>query len=141
LKWQSPGRSGFQKLKSASTARSGPIAVSWAPGPLPPPPVLSFAISKKVGKAVMRNRLRRRLREAVRHYPGLPGGAYLVRTSVAAASLSSGDLHHHVTRAISQLQGSATLGTGPNQVPERALGPLGDQPPATSSEQPRDHAP
>ena len=38
------------------------------------PARVGFTVSRKVGNAVERNRVRRRLREVVRLAPGLPGG-------------------------------------------------------------------
>lgn len=49
------------------------------------PPRLAFAISRKVGPAVSRNRVRRRLRELARH-TALGPGAWLVIVSPGAAS-------------------------------------------------------
>lgn len=50
-----------------------------------------MAISKQVGCAVQRNRIRRRIREAFRASPP-PSGAYLVIVRARAATASSGDL-------------------------------------------------
>jgi ribonuclease P protein component len=84
-------------------ARSGPIMVSWLPAATPHPPVLAFAISKKIGTAVVRNRLRRRLREIARSHPDLPGGTYLIRTTPGAAPLTFRALHDHFDRAAQEL--------------------------------------
>jgi ribonuclease P protein component len=74
--------------------------VSWLPAVTPNPPVLAFAISKKVGSAVVRNRLRRRLKEAARRDLDLPSGIYLVRAAPAAAALNFAALSQHLGQAI-----------------------------------------
>jgi ribonuclease P protein component len=57
------------------------------------PPQVAYAIGSKVGGAVVRNRLRRRLR-AIAHEaaPQLPKGAYLITAAPAAADLTFGEL-------------------------------------------------
>ena len=77
--------------------------VSWLPAATPHPPVLAFAISKKIGTAVVRNRLRRRLREIARSRPDLPGGTYLIRTTPGAARLTFQALRGHFDRAAHEL--------------------------------------
>ncbi|HEY5990035.1 MAG TPA: ribonuclease P protein component [Streptosporangiaceae bacterium] len=58
------------------------------------PPRAGFVVSKAVGTAVVRNRVRRRLRSAVRgHLPSLPGGSLLVvRAHPQAATARQADL-------------------------------------------------
>jgi len=59
---------------------------------------VAYALNRSVGTAVVRNRLRRRLREVLRSAPLAPG-AYLVSASVAATTLSRDELVEHVKRA------------------------------------------
>ena len=57
------------------------------------PPQVAYAIGSKVGGAVVRNRLRRRLRAIAQEAaPQLPSGAYLITAAPAAAHLSFGEL-------------------------------------------------
>jgi ribonuclease P protein component len=49
------------------------------PGAADQPPLVGFVVGRTVGPAVVRNKVRRRLRSAVRGYlPSLPGGSLLV---------------------------------------------------------------
>ncbi|HWW54767.1 MAG TPA: ribonuclease P protein component [Acidimicrobiales bacterium] len=48
------------------------------------PPRVGYAISRRVGNAVVRNRLRRRLRDLARR-SALPGGAWLVVAAPGSA--------------------------------------------------------
>jgi ribonuclease P protein component len=99
LTWKTRRRATFQALRKARTVRSGPLLLSWAPAPAGQPPCLGYAIGKKTGNAVVRNRLRRRLREAARRSPGLPPGIYLIRARPEAAGLTFHQLLAHLQRA------------------------------------------
>jgi ribonuclease P protein component len=57
-------------------------------------PLVGFVVSKAVGNAVVRNKVRRRLRSVLRGYlPTLPGGSLLVvRAHPQAASARQADL-------------------------------------------------
>ena len=62
---------------------------------------VAFAISRKVGSAVVRNRLRRRLRAM---FDGLSGelaqGLYLVKCDIRAKELSYDELHLQLDKAL-----------------------------------------
>jgi len=68
----------------------------------PGPPAVGLVVSKAVGNAVTRNRVKRRLRALVAaRLDGLPDGALLVvRAQPAAAAASSADLGHDLDRAV-----------------------------------------
>jgi ribonuclease P protein component len=102
-------RATFDALRrEGRRARRGPMTVVHLPGT--GEVRVAFAIGRKVGPAVVRNRLRRRLRAAARDLDrstgGLPTGAYLITLRPEAAGSSYRDLHHDLGRAI----GSATAG-------------------------------
>jgi ribonuclease P protein component len=60
----------------------------------PAPPRVGLVVSKKVGSAVVRNKVRRRLRHLMRgHLGSLPGGSLLVlRAAPSAAGACQADL-------------------------------------------------
>ena len=64
------------------------------PGEAAHAPLVGFVVSKAVGNAVVRNKVRRRLRSVLRGYlPALPGGSLLViRAHPQAASAGQADL-------------------------------------------------
>jgi len=68
---------------------------------------LAFAIPRRVGGAVVRNRLRRRLRatcaEVHRHGPGLPAGALLIAAGPDAVGTTSEELRNDVIRLVDAL--------------------------------------
>jgi ribonuclease P protein component len=69
------------------------------------PARVGFVVSKAVGSAVTRNRVKRRLRELMRGYlQSLPGGSLLVvRANAAAAHASQSDLAADLDLVISRL--------------------------------------
>ncbi|MDN4161171.1 ribonuclease P protein component [Nocardioides abyssi] len=66
----------------------------WTPGPgHDDPPRVGFVVSKAVGDAVTRNRVKRRLRHLAReHVSSLPGSAVLVVRALPAAAGASYDV-------------------------------------------------
>ncbi len=91
--WRITDRRTFQALRrEGRRARRGPLTVTW----LAPdrgdgnPPRAGFALGRSVGGAVVRNRVRRRLRAALRELQAagrLPAGAYLLGGTAELAEL------------------------------------------------------
>ena len=70
------------------------------------PPQYGFTVTKKVGKAVVRNRIRRRLREAVRTLDPLPARAghdYVMIARIEALKLPFTALQAELLRALDKI--------------------------------------
>jgi ribonuclease P protein component len=96
------GRDSFSALsRHGRRVREGPLTVVHRAGP--DEVRVAFAISRKVGSAVVRNRLRRRLRAL---WPTLqaPNGDYLVITAPGAAALPFLELGDRLRAAITRLE-------------------------------------
>jgi len=69
-------------------------------------PRVAYAIGRRVGGAVHRNRLRRRLRAiAFELGPDLQPGAYLIAAAPAATGLSYGELRTIVSEGVKAVAG------------------------------------
>jgi ribonuclease P protein component len=73
-------------------------------------PRVGFVVSKAVGNAVVRNRVKRRLRHLAReHVPSLPGSAVLVvRALPAAGSASYSELSADLARCLARVRSEVT---------------------------------
>ena len=71
----------------------------------PAPPRVGFVVGRQVGPAVVRNRVRRRLRHLTRdHLDRLPGStALVVRALPPAAAMSSEELGAELTRCLDRV--------------------------------------
>jgi ribonuclease P protein component len=69
-------------------------------------PQVGFVVSKAVGNAVIRNRVKRRLRHLAReHVSSLPGSAVLVvRALPASASATYGELSSDLARCLARVR-------------------------------------
>jgi len=86
--------------------RRGPVTVTYLPAG--DGVRMAYAVSRRVGPAVVRNRVRRRLREAARalaRVHGLPAGAYLVSVRPAAATRPYRDLRDDLAAACAAVTG------------------------------------
>jgi len=83
------------------------------------PPAVAYAVGRRTGSAVQRNRLRRRLRAATRERADLlqPDTAYLVGVDPTAATMSFDALSDALARALT-MPDRQTGGPVP-QAPER----------------------
>lgn len=84
----------------------------------PAPPRVAYAVSRRVGPAVVRNRVRRRLRSAIRGLvtacPELvPPGAYLIAVSPQAANRSQALLEADLRTALTALRRTPPAGGTP----------------------------
>lgn len=92
--WRVTERESFQDLRRGGRrVRRGSLAVTFlAPDPSSPPtpPRVAFAIGTTVGGAVVRNRIRRRVRAALRGLlvvDRLPAGTYLIGATTETAQM------------------------------------------------------
>jgi ribonuclease P protein component len=106
-------RASFEALRrEGRRARRGPMTVTHVPRGREVR--VAYAIGRKVGPAVVRNRLRRRLREAVRELDrsggGLATGDYLIALRPEAAAATYADLRRDLGAAIAALSGGEASG-------------------------------
>jgi ribonuclease P protein component len=98
-------RAAFAEVQRArARGAAGPVRATFAPVDEATPgvfPQVGYAIGRRCGSAVLRNRLRRRARAVVREEaPSLPRGAFLVRLEPAAATLSAARFRRDLTTAL-----------------------------------------
>jgi ribonuclease P protein component len=107
LIWRVSKRETFASLHRARRHRAGPLTVSWVSGDPVEPPRVAYAISRRVGPAVVRNRVRRRLRALTREAaPLLRPGAYLISVEPEATLLSSEKLRTLLVKVLKQVEAS-----------------------------------
>jgi ribonuclease P protein component len=91
--WRITDRRAFQALREQGRrVHRGPLTVTWvAPSAgANTPPQAGFAVGRSAGGAVLRNRIRRRLRAALRELQAqgrLPAGTYLLGGGAELAEL------------------------------------------------------
>ena len=110
--WRVRGRAAFASLVAEGRrVRSGPVTVTYLATPASGPPQVAFAIGRSVGPAVVRNRVRRRLRAITRELAvdpaALPPGRYLIGVRPDAATLDYVGLRANVERAVRAIAGEA----------------------------------
>ena len=80
--------------------------MTWLPGPAEEPPRVAFALARRVGTAVTRNRLRRQLwhhlAERQRGDAPLRPGAYLISAAAGSARAEPADLRVELDTAIAR---------------------------------------
>ena len=91
----------FAALSRARRVRRSPVTLRYLPDGAGDPPRVAYAIGRAAGSAVVRNRLRRRLRAAVRDLGDELGpGTYLFGAEPAALSVPFPVLTAAVAQAV-----------------------------------------
>lgn len=92
----------FERLRHGSSrGRSGPLSVGFVGETSWSKAEIAYVIGRRVGTAVTRNRLRRRLRAIVADETmPLPAGAYVVGVAPAAAHLGFDELRVALRQAV-----------------------------------------
>ena len=81
--------------------QSGPLRVSFVAHEGSQLPEVAYAISRRVGNAVSRNRIRRQLRALIDDLDPQPqSGLYLIRCGFETGNLSYDELQHHLRQAL-----------------------------------------
>jgi ribonuclease P protein component len=101
LIWRVRDRATFEALGRARPTTAGPVRVRHVAVGAGPPRV-AYVVGRSIGTAVERNRVRRRLRAAVRRHAAAlrPATAYLVAANREALSVSFEALSVAVGRAL-----------------------------------------
>jgi ribonuclease P protein component len=97
------GRDAFERLRrEGRRANHGAVGLTWVPDPRSLR--VAYAVGRGVGSAVVRNRVRRRLRAVMASLAvELPLGDWLVGARPSAATCSSEELRHDVVEALARL--------------------------------------
>jgi ribonuclease P protein component len=111
LIWRIRDRRTFLELRrSGRRARCGVLTITFAPDPPDrgDPPRVAFSVARKVGPAVDRNQIRRRIRAAMRGLqaespPMVPPGAYLISVRPEATTRTYDELRTDVEAALGKL--------------------------------------
>lgn len=92
----------FAEFSSPSgRGRSGPLRVVFVGHPDQSSCDVAYAISRRVGNAVIRNKIRRRLRAAMDDLsPSLMKGLYLIKCANGSGQLSYNELRQHLLTAL-----------------------------------------
>jgi ribonuclease P protein component len=106
-----PGSRFAEVHRTGRRVRRGGITVIAAEG-VNDLPEVGFVVGRKVGNAVVRNRVKRRLREAARKVPLRGRTAYVVVAAPAVGDVGFGD--------IVEWLGSAVAADGPQEAKERS---------------------
>jgi ribonuclease P protein component len=98
LIWRVRDRATFEALAGARRRRAGPVSLRFLSDGSDDPPRVAYAIGRRVGNAVTRNRIRRRLRAAIDGHASelLPGGAYLFSADRPSMNVPFPTLSDHV---------------------------------------------
>jgi ribonuclease P protein component len=107
LIWSIRDRATFDSLRrEGRRVRSGSLWVRYLPGPADEPAKVAYAIGRRVGGAVTRTRVRRRLRAVLADLDRdgrIPPGAYLIGAGDDLGALTHSQLLHRVDDLIAQL--------------------------------------
>ena len=105
LIWRIRERSAFTRLAcEGRRTRAGVLWCTYLPDPDATPPRVAYALGRAIGPAVVRNRLRRRLRALVAS-ASLPPGLYLLGAQPAAVQRSRDELAFDLQRLVSSVGG------------------------------------
>jgi ribonuclease P protein component len=117
--WRVRDRAAFAALRARGRrVRRGPVTVTFVPEARTSkqglmeqvePPKVAFAVNRRVGRAVRRNRVRRQLRSIMRELVAEPDspvepGTYLVGASPEITALSYQELKNTVQEALAQIR-------------------------------------
>jgi ribonuclease P protein component len=99
------GRDAFQRLAhDATRIRRPAVWCHWCPDPSTNHLALAFSISRAIGPAVTRNRLRRRIRAVMRQLePEMPGGMLLIGARPGIVELTFAQLQAELTSIVRSL--------------------------------------
>ncbi|MGA0064935.1 MAG: ribonuclease P protein component [Ilumatobacteraceae bacterium] len=102
-------RDTFRRLYAdGDMVRRGGMTCRWIPDPSLPAPRVAYALSRHVGSAVRRNRLRRQLRAIVNSLAQeIPVGWLLISLSPTLSTASSPELTRLMRAIISEISASA----------------------------------
>lgn len=101
--WRITDRATFAALRSSRyRAGAGPVRVVYVPAAAGAPRV-AYAVGRQAGGAVVRNRIRRRLRAVVARLDGLAPGAYLLTAGSVVAVMPFDELTAVVGRALERV--------------------------------------
>ncbi len=103
--WRIRERSAFTRLaREGRRTRAGVLWCTYIPDPNATPPRVAYALGRAIGPAVVRNRLRRQLRELLAG-ASLPPGLYLLGAQPAAAQLSRVEPEFDLRRLVASVGG------------------------------------